>query len=107
MSTAAYSLFAAIIIRLVLIVAPFIGLNRRDIRAFALRGAELEEALELMGVLDTRLVLYSWPLFAIVTLATRIGELSKTIAWQGLPVVVLVVLILLVGSYMLLDFCKL
>ena len=98
---AAYSLIAAIVIRLLMALVPHVGLLRRDTKHFALGGAELQEALELMDVVNSRLILLSWPLFAIVTIATRAGELNRNFTGAGVPILFALLLVVCVACVLL------
>jgi hypothetical protein len=98
---AGYSLVAAIVIRFVMSMIPSVGILQRDARHVALRGDELQEALELMGIVNSRLILMSWPLFAVVTMATRAGELGKKFTAVSVPVIVATVIAMCLITFLL------
>jgi hypothetical protein len=65
------------IIRLAFAVAPAIGLLNKEPHGFALRGPELEEAIELMGAVNSRLLLLSWPPLFLVAVVARSADVCS------------------------------
>jgi hypothetical protein len=65
------------IVRLAFAVAPAIGLLNKEPRGFALRGPELEEAVELMGAVNSRLLLLSWPPLFVVAVVARAADICS------------------------------
>jgi hypothetical protein len=82
------NVIATALLRAFFAFAPAIGLLNREPKEFALRGDHYDEAVELMGALNSRGLILSWPPFVVVGLIARVAETQKTL----IPVCVLVLL---------------
>src|SRR5258708_5332393 len=91
----AWSIGAVAVIRLVMLFAPLWGLLKRDMKEFAFTGQYRTEADELVGAVNARMVLYSWPLLSAAALLTRAHELKRSLDPIGALLLLGVVLILL------------
>lgn len=87
-----WSVIAKAIFRLFLVLSPFIGVLNRDIDNFNLGGAHLEEARELMEVVNARIILVSWSILLLVDVFAR-----SEILCEGVEAFLIMLLVTITG----------
>jgi hypothetical protein len=81
------------IIRAFFVFAPAMGILTGDQKHFALTGVFLGEAKELMGTLNTRVLMLSWSPLIVVGLISRVEELQRSL--KPLSVIVMIIIVFL------------